>query len=101
MVLSEKEEVIEKSPFKTLLSTSEGLGKVLFWGMVIYGMVTGEIEFMHGLGLLGAEQLGYTGIRQWAKARENEAGFYTDSDDQLDQIRTELLEIVEDRRNNR
>lgn len=88
--------MIPKSPFTTLFSTSEGLGKVLFWAMVVYGMVSGEIDFMHGLGLLGAEQLGYTGIRQWSKTREKEAD--VDTEIALEDVAEKVLDrLREDR----
>lgn len=59
--------MIEKNPLTTLFSTSEGLAFVVYMAMVVYGMVTGEVDFMDGIGLLGGGAGGWGALRTFAK----------------------------------
>jgi hypothetical protein len=59
--------MIEKNPLTTLFSTSEGLSFLAYMAMVVYGMVTGQVDFMEGIGLLGAGAGGWGLLRTAAK----------------------------------
>lgn len=99
MVLEKK--VIMKSPLKTLFSTSEGLAFVAYLVMTIYGMISGDVSFEKGLIALGGGAAGWGGIRQWAKTREKEAAVDMGASAELEELRDELLEIVQEERASR
>jgi hypothetical protein len=81
--------MIEKNPLTTLFSTSEGLSFLAYMAMVVYGMVTGQVDYLEGLGALGGGSAVWTGMRSYVK-----------KDDPGD-VKTLVLEAIDEIRKER